>query len=60
MKKDLKTLVDRILEDNKITKEEAEQLKQALTEEGETEEGYEQIDRILKLFDAGEIEEVEE
>lgn len=60
MDKNLRILVDRILEDKKITKDEAEELKKALTEQGEiTEEGYEQIERILELFNKGEIEEVD-
>lgn len=61
MNKNLRELVDRILEDKKITKAEAEELQKALTEDGEiSEEGYEEIDRILRLFDSGEIEEVDE
>lgn len=60
MDKNLRILVDRILEDKKITKDEAEELKKAITDQGEiTEEGYEQIERILELFDKGEIEEVD-
>ncbi len=61
MKKNLRELVERILEDKKITKAEAEELQTALTENGDiSEEGYEEIDRILRLFDSGEIKEVDE
>ncbi len=60
-KKSIKELVDEVLADGKITREEHKKLREAFMADGEIDQSeHEQLQRIMDLVDAGKVKIIDE